>query len=129
MKCADLGHLALQWDLHRAWVSRLEEEFFAQGDREKALGHPVSFLMDRQKPGCSKTQIGFFELVVVPLFRSLVSVAPRARPVLDAVISNYEGWRELGRQAGNCNDGEDRGVAKAPCMDKQKSLPDPPAPS
>jgi len=53
MKCADLGHLALDWNLHVAWVQRLESEFFAQGDQEKALGLPVSFLMDREKPGVS----------------------------------------------------------------------------
>jgi len=95
MKCADLGHLALTWDLHVKWVGRLEEEFFAQGDSEKALGHSVSFLMDRDQPGCSKTQMGFFQFVVFPLFRSLVAVAPRAQPVLDAVTANYHRWQSL----------------------------------
>jgi len=93
MKCADLGHLALDWRLHSQWVSRLEEEFFAQGDEEKRLGHSVSFLMDRDQPGCSKTQTGFFEFVVLPLFRSLVSVVSDAQPVLAAVVDNYGAWQ------------------------------------
>lgn len=104
IKCADLGHLALKWDVHRQWVSKLEDEFFAQGDREKALGHPVSFLMDRTKPGCSKTQTGFFKFVVIPLFRSLVAVAPQAQPVLDAVMNNYRDWQTL--EAGGVNQTE-----------------------
>mmetsp|Transcript_5088 Transcript_5088/g.11290 ORF Transcript_5088/g.11290 Transcript_5088/m.11290 type:complete len:1032 (-) Transcript_5088:502-3597(-) len=55
LKCADVGHLALPWTSHLAWVERLEAEFFSQGDLEKSLGiTPVSFLMDRAKPGVTK---------------------------------------------------------------------------
>jgi len=95
MKCADLGHLALGWDMHCCWVQLLEAEFFAQGDREKALGLPVSFLMDREKAGASDTQIGFFNFVVLPLFRTLARAAPGARPMLDAVEENYVRWQEV----------------------------------
>ncbi len=30
LKCADLGHLTCPHDIHRAWVERLEAEFFSQ---------------------------------------------------------------------------------------------------
>lgn len=110
MKCADLGHLALGWELHRKWVARLEEEFYAQGDREKALGHSVSFLMDRDKPGCSKTQTGFFQFVVVPLFRSLVSVAPHAQPMLDAILANDQVWKKLEMQGDKDSDSKELDV-------------------
>ena len=49
IKCADLGHWALPNHLHLEWVDRLQAEFFAQGDRERAAGLPVSPLMDREK--------------------------------------------------------------------------------
>jgi len=50
LKAADIGHLAMPWKHHLVWVSKLENEFFTQGDMEKALNHsPVSFLMDRDK--------------------------------------------------------------------------------
>lgn len=42
--------------MHCRWVERLEEEFFLQGDRERALGLPLSPLFDRTKPGASKSQ-------------------------------------------------------------------------
>jgi len=93
MKCADLGHLALPWAIHLAWVRRLEAEFFAQGDREKDLGLPMSFLMDRNKPGASETQVGFFDFVVLPLFRLLQHAAPSAAPLLASVADNYEAWK------------------------------------
>lgn len=95
MKCADLGHLALSWDVHVKWVVRLEEEFFAQGDKEKGAGLPVSFLMDRNQPGCSKTQVGFFQNVPLPLLRALVQVAPLAKPMLDQATANCLSWQEL----------------------------------
>ena len=60
LKCADLGHLASPRDVHKKWVERLEEEFFRQGDREKQNGLSVSPLMDREKNGITKSQVGFF---------------------------------------------------------------------
>ena len=82
MKCADLGHLASAEDVHIKWVTLLEEEMFLQGDLEKAKGYPVSPLMDRDKAGVSKSQTGFFNAIVLPLFSSLVDALPQARSTL-----------------------------------------------
>ena len=49
LKAADIGHLALPEQLHRMWVERLQEEFYAQGDREREAGLDISALMDRKK--------------------------------------------------------------------------------
>lgn len=96
IKCADVGHLAMTWDYHMKWVRRLEMEFFAQGDKEKALGlRPVSFLMDRDKPGVSQTQVGFLEFVALPLFRALAQGLPASRPMLAGVTDNYMRWKTL----------------------------------
>jgi cAMP-specific phosphodiesterase 4/calcium/calmodulin-dependent 3',5'-cyclic nucleotide phosphodiesterase len=103
LKCADVGHLALGWNLHIRWVQRLESEFFAQGDKEKKLGMPdVSFLMDREKPGVSQTQVGFFDFVVLPLFRSFVGAVPRAQPMLAGVEANYQRWCEIKSDTAAC---------------------------
>jgi cAMP-specific phosphodiesterase 4/calcium/calmodulin-dependent 3',5'-cyclic nucleotide phosphodiesterase len=97
LKCADLGHLALSWNSHVKWVRRLEQEFFAQGDMEKKskLTETVSFLMDRDKPGVTQSQVGFFDFVALPLFQTLVSACPSASPMLDAVSANYRRWQEV----------------------------------
>mmetsp|Transcript_53369 Transcript_53369/g.155549 ORF Transcript_53369/g.155549 Transcript_53369/m.155549 type:complete len:565 (+) Transcript_53369:93-1787(+) len=94
MKCADLGHLALDWNIHVRWVGLLEEEFFRQGDREKRTGLPISFLMDREKPGASATQVGFFDFVVLPLFQVLHRAIPRVETVLSTLTANYQHWKE-----------------------------------
>jgi cAMP-specific phosphodiesterase 4/high affinity cAMP-specific and IBMX-insensitive 3',5'-cyclic phosphodiesterase 8 len=94
LKCADMGHLTLDWCSHAKWVERLEQEFYAQGDKERSLNLPVSFLMDRNKPGASQTQEGFFDFVALPMFRSLVRATPSTEPVLQGVLSNYHAWQE-----------------------------------
>ena len=44
------------------------EEFFAQGDRERAAGLPVSPMMDRTSTSRALSQINFIEFIVAPLF-------------------------------------------------------------
>mmetsp|Transcript_68091 Transcript_68091/g.197320 ORF Transcript_68091/g.197320 Transcript_68091/m.197320 type:complete len:615 (-) Transcript_68091:217-2061(-) len=95
IKCSDLGHLTLGWESHLSWVSLLEDEFFAQGDKEKELGlSPVSFLMDRDKPGASQTQVGFLDCVARPLFGVLGVALPRSKPFVTNMEDNYQRWKE-----------------------------------
>lgn len=70
-------------------------QFFIQGDAEKQLRLPVSPLYDRDKPGISKSQIGFFEFVVFPLYRSFMTVFPGCRPMMAGVDANFM-WVHLG---------------------------------
>jgi hypothetical protein len=57
---------ALRQALYLQWVDRITEEFFKQGDREKALGLPLSPFMDRATPKIPKSQINFIEFVCAP---------------------------------------------------------------
>ena len=43
-------------------------EFFEQGDKEKAMKLPVSPMCDRATTAIPKTQIGFIDFVVQPLY-------------------------------------------------------------
>jgi hypothetical protein len=55
---ADIAHLAAEEPVHLRWVTGLGEEFYRQGDQEKARNLPPSFLCDRDKPGVTKSQVG-----------------------------------------------------------------------
>lgn len=57
LKLSDLGHLSAPLKVHLRWVAALEEEFFRQGDAEKACNIPVSPLFDRTLPGVTKSQV------------------------------------------------------------------------
>ncbi|DBB04745.1 TPA: putative 3',5'-cyclic phosphodiesterase pde-3 [Trebouxia sp. C0006] len=93
LKCADIGHLAAPPRTHRRWAFQLEEEFFRQGDKERACGMPVSPLMDRStQGGMTRSQLGFFSIVGIPLFKAMVDLFADAKPMLDGVLANYAHW-------------------------------------
>eukprot|EP00931_Biecheleriopsis_adriatica_P082119 TRINITY_DN5550_c0_g1_i1.p1 TRINITY_DN5550_c0_g1~~TRINITY_DN5550_c0_g1_i1.p1 ORF type:complete len:832 (+),score=166.51 TRINITY_DN5550_c0_g1_i1:338-2497(+) len=102
LKCADLGHLALGWGSHIRWVQRLQEEFYCQGDKEKENGMAASFLMDRSKPGVSESQMGFFNFVVLPLYRAFLKAFPSAAPMVEKVEANYLKWAALQDELESC---------------------------
>ena len=94
LKCADLGHLCSPLEVHKRWVSGLEEEMFRQGDRERAAGLNVSPLMDRTKGGVTKSQSGFFNIVALPMYTAFAQAFPEAAPMLAAVKANLEFWAQ-----------------------------------
>jgi len=71
MKCADIGHAAKTTALHEQWTMLICEEFFRQGDLEKAAGLPVSMFCDRETTNIAKSQSGFLKNLVLPLFEAL----------------------------------------------------------
>ncbi|CAK0834031.1 unnamed protein product [Prorocentrum cordatum] len=100
LKGADLGHLTLSRALHLRFVRDLEAELFAQGDQESALGLEVSCLMDRERPGVASSQVGFFEAVALPVFRSLARACRALQPLLRGAEDNHRYWQGLPGPAG-----------------------------
>ncbi|GIL62517.1 hypothetical protein Vafri_16725 [Volvox africanus] len=94
LKCSDLGHVSASLPVHCRWVQLLEEEFFRQGDMEKQHSLPVSPLFDRCKPGITKSQIGFFDIVVIPLLNCFSRVFSNTKPLLTYTMRNYKYWAE-----------------------------------
>ena len=71
-----------------------------QGDKEKAVGLPVSALMDRSlQGGMTRSRMGFFNIVGTPMFKALVDLFPDAQPILDGANANYEQWQQAAAQA------------------------------
>jgi len=95
LHCADISNPMKPWELCHRYADMVLDEFFAQGDKEKALGMPASFLMDRDKPGASSSQVGFFELVALPLFRVLDRACPSLRPMLAGAERNCLYWKSV----------------------------------
>lgn len=92
LKLSDLGHLSAPLHLHLRWVHALQEEFFRQGDSEKACSILVSPLFDRDKPGVTKSQVGFLEVVVLPCLKQFVDVFEGCEPLLSAARLNHSHW-------------------------------------
>ena len=95
IKCADIGHTCMPLPQHVAWVKRLEDEFFNQGDAERMNGLDVTPLFDRNQSGITKSQTQFFNLVVLPMFEAMVEVFPNMRSMLDLAMINAKYWKDI----------------------------------
>ena len=76
IKCADISNAARPQKLNLNWTSRVMEEFFMQGDREKKEGLPISPLCDRHSTNIPKSQIGFMDFIVKPMFTAFCKFMP-----------------------------------------------------
>eukprot|EP00741_Cyanophora_paradoxa_P025285 tig00000361_g24404.t1 len=125
IKACDIGHAAKPRVLHTAWSKAIQEEFFAQGDREKALGLDVSPFMDRSVSNFPKSQIGFLDFVALPLFKSFASVFPAARAIVDHASANYAHWQ---REAEAMRVAAEQPAAPQPRVKPFLAEPESPAP-
>lgn len=82
LKFADLGHATKPLEQHLAWTKRLMEEFYCLGDRERALGVPVSALCNRwTDTNIPKMQVGYIKFICMPFFNLVADlVDPFAVP-------------------------------------------------
>ncbi|KAJ3208827.1 cAMP-specific 3',5'-cyclic phosphodiesterase 4D, partial [Dinochytrium kinnereticum] len=71
MKCADVSNPTKAWPEYSEWITRITLEWFTQGDREKALGLPVSPFCNRDGTTATHpapSQASFIDFIVSPLF-------------------------------------------------------------
>ena len=58
LKCADVSNPAKPFDLYAEWTARIMEEFYLQGDIERAIGLAISRFMDREQPEvCARARV------------------------------------------------------------------------
>lgn len=69
LHAADISNNARPWAVASRWTDRLMEEFFAQGDLEGQLGLPVTPMMDRNTCNIARSQLGFLDVIAIPLYR------------------------------------------------------------
>lgn len=97
---ADIGHPLRPVPLHQKWSHFVQEEFLAQGDKEKELGFVPGPLFDREKtPTLAKSQVGFLNFVFMPAWKPLSQVLGGAAKPLDRYLqANLENWDELAKR-------------------------------
>ncbi|XP_077981723.1 3',5'-cyclic-AMP phosphodiesterase 4D-like isoform X2 [Glandiceps talaboti] len=94
--CADLGNPTKPLELYRLWTERVIEEFFRQGDKERARGMIVSPMMDRENASVEKSQVGFIDFIVHPLWETWADlVYPDAQEILDTLEDNRDWYQSM----------------------------------
>jgi cAMP-specific phosphodiesterase 4 len=101
VKSASVSPSARGWPIYSRWSRLMMEEFYSQGDLERAEGMSLSQFMDREIPQEARCHHSFLLSVVQPLFAALSKLAPsneKESPIaacLGAIESALEHWAEL----------------------------------
>ncbi|XP_071954007.1 3',5'-cyclic-AMP phosphodiesterase 4C-like isoform X2 [Antedon mediterranea] len=92
--CADLGNPAKVLSTYRKWTDQIMEEFFTQGDLEREKKMDISPMMDRHNASVEKTQVGFIDYIVHPLWETWADlVYPDAQNILDNLEENRDWYQ------------------------------------
>ena len=92
---ADLGHNTKRFEISKTWIKLLCEEFWKQGDKEKAKGLPISFMCDRNNTDVPTSQIGFLRGFIISSFDCLVSMFPNLKFTIENAENNVKEWQKL----------------------------------
>lgn len=94
IKAADISNPARNLNLSKTWSENIMEEFFKQGDNERALKLPISNLCDRHTTVIPKAQSGFFEYVALPTFKAWSKFvgSPLSVRLCENIIRNKSYW-------------------------------------
>uniref|UniRef100_A0A3B4AM19 Phosphodiesterase n=1 Tax=Periophthalmus magnuspinnatus TaxID=409849 RepID=A0A3B4AM19_9GOBI len=89
--CADLSNPTKPLPLYRQWTERIMEEFFRQGDKERERGMEISAMCDKHTASVEKSQVGFIDYIVHPLWETWADlVHPDAQELLDTLEENRD---------------------------------------
>ncbi len=92
---ADISNPTKPFDIYKSWAERVMDEFWRQGDREKELSLPVSFLCDRNTNTLAGAQIGFIEGIVHPFISSFVEYFPELCFLVQNASTNRDRFKEI----------------------------------
>lgn len=99
LKCADISNPTRPPRIAAYWSQMVQEEFFAQGDKEKEEGLPVSPFMDRDNSLPGKMVVGFVDFFVAPLYATLVKLLPGMKSCHDRLLDNRARFALLAQEA------------------------------
>ncbi|EFJ51091.1 3'5'-cyclic nucleotide phosphodiesterase [Volvox carteri f. nagariensis] len=93
---ADIANPSRPFHLARGWAERVIEEFCDQGDREAAIGLPVSAMCNRTTMNMPRAQLGFINIFLKPTLTCFERAAPDfVRMALEHLELTIREWSAL----------------------------------
>ncbi len=92
---SDISNPTKPFGTYSKWAERVMEEFWRQGDKEKELKLPVSFLCDRNTFLLPSSQIGFMEGIVGPFITAFIDMFPELIFLKNNVDKNKEKYKMI----------------------------------
>merc|ERR1711916_92283 len=108
ISACDLSSSCKPWDVQEPVAYALFDEFFAQGDEEKASGQVPIPMFDREVANIPEMEVGFLTYVAAPTYDALAEFCVALRPMADYVASNLSKWKAMvdGEEEGGGGGGE-----------------------
>ena len=82
---SDISNLTKPYEIYDIWAHKVMTEFYQQGDKEKVLGLPVSFLCVRETSTVAQGQFGFIDGVVLLFFIYFIEMFPNLQFLVDNI--------------------------------------------
>lgn len=99
MTGADLCASTKPWEIQTETVKVIFEEFYEQGDAERAAGRQPIPMMDRHKPDeQAASQVGFLTGICLPCYTILANLLPPTKPMMEQINNNLKRWKNLDAQ-------------------------------
>lgn len=92
---SDVSNPSKDLSVYSIWTKLVIQEFFNQGDLEKAENLPVSYLCDRTTTDVGKTQVGFINFIVMPLFQTMSFYLPSINIYEENVKKNLDYFKNV----------------------------------
>ncbi|CRK92094.1 CLUMA_CG005663, isoform A [Clunio marinus] len=97
MTACDVSAIAKPWEVQHSIAKLVADEFFDQGDLEKLqLNTKPIAMMDRErKDELPKMQVGFIDVICMPLYKVLSETFPWISPLYEGTVENRKHWQDL----------------------------------
>ncbi|XP_061380066.1 cGMP-specific 3',5'-cyclic phosphodiesterase-like isoform X2 [Danaus plexippus] len=97
MTACDVSAIAKPWEVQHKVAKLVADEFFDQGDLEKLqLNQQPIAMMDREKKDeLPQMQVGFIDMICLPLYRVLSDTFPWIQPLYTGTMENKRRWQDL----------------------------------
>ncbi|XP_047112368.1 cGMP-specific 3',5'-cyclic phosphodiesterase, partial [Schistocerca piceifrons] len=97
MTACDVSAIAKPWEVQHKVAKMVADEFFDQGDLEKLqLNQQPIAMMDRErKDELPQMQVGFIDVICLPLYKVLSETFPWIQPLYDGCLENRQHWQDL----------------------------------
>mmetsp|Transcript_10646 Transcript_10646/g.16702 ORF Transcript_10646/g.16702 Transcript_10646/m.16702 type:complete len:261 (+) Transcript_10646:188-970(+) len=94
MKCADTSNVVKPFNVAKKWATRVTDEFFLQGDKEREKKLPVTSMCNRETQGRVALQKGFIDYVVGPFYDLVGKTILGSGDAFTLMAKNRETWND-----------------------------------
>ncbi|XP_021348961.1 dual 3',5'-cyclic-AMP and -GMP phosphodiesterase 11-like isoform X1 [Mizuhopecten yessoensis] len=108
MTASDVSAITKPWEVQLAVADLIANEFFEQGDMEKAQFKikPMDMMDRDKKDHLPDMQVNFIDVICMPIYKAMSDVSPHMRPLLDGCKKNRSNWESMSTQTNKHSEDE-----------------------